>query len=200
MARFVVGLTGGIGSGKTAVSDRFAAFGIGVVDGDVASRAVLAPGTPALEAVARRFGPELIQHDGTLDRAELRRRVFADPQQRRWLETLTHPLISAWLRDRLAAADSRYVLLVNPILIESGQASRCSRVLVVDVAEALQVERTVARDRNTTEQVRAIMAAQVSRDQRLAAADDVIVNDQGLEHLDAEVARLHANYLELCSA
>lgn len=200
MARFVVGLTGGIGSGKTAVSDRFAALGIRVVDGDVASRAVLAPGAPAVAAIAEHFGPAMINPDGSLDRAALRARVFADAEERRWLEALTHPLMSAWLRDQLAAADSPYALLVNPILIESGQAGRCSRVLVVDVPESLQVERTVARDGNTAEQVQAIMAAQVDRARRLGAADDVIVNDRDLAHLDAEVARLHEKYLELCRA
>ncbi len=199
MARFVVGLTGGIGSGKTAVSDRFQALGVNVVDGDEASRAVLAPGQPALVAIARHFGPELLQPDGSLDRAALRERVFADPEQRRWLERLTHPLIAAWLRDRLEAGGSAYSLLVNPILVESGQASRCDRVLVVDAPESLQLERTMARDGNSESQVRSIMAAQADRARRLAVADDVIVNDRDLAHLDAEVARLHEQYRELAS-
>lgn len=199
MARYVVGLTGGIGSGKTAVSDRFHALGIAVVDGDVASRAVLAPGEPALAAIAERFGQALIQHDGRLDRAALRRRVFADPDERRWLERLTHPLMADWLRQRLNEADSPYALLVNPLLVESGQAARCDRVLVVDVPESLQVERTLARDGGDESQVRAIIAAQASREQRLAAADDVIVNDRDTAHLDVEVARLHEQYLELAA-
>lgn len=199
MARFVVGLTGGIGSGKTAVSDRFERLGINVVDGDRASRAVLAPGQPALAAVVEHFGPEVLAEDGSLDRAALRARVFADPGERQWLERLTHPLIAKYLHENLEAGDSRYSLLVNPILVESGQASRCDRVLVVDAPEALQLERTMSRDGNTEEQVRAIMAAQADRERRLAAADDVIVNDRGLEHLDAEVARLHELYLELAS-
>ena len=197
MARYVVGLTGGIGSGKSAVSARFERLGACVVDGDLASRAVLAAGEPALDAVADQFGPELIRDDGILDRAELRRRVFADPEARQWLERLTHPLIAAWLRDKLEAGSSPYSLLVNPILVESGQAKRCNRVLVVDVPEALQISRTMARDANTEEQVRAIMAAQADRQQRLAVADDVIVNDRDLAHLDAEVTRLHEKYLEL---
>lgn len=197
MARYVVGLTGGIGSGKTAVSERFEAFGIAVVDGDVASRAVLAPGEPALAAIAERFGGHLIGEDGSLDRAALRKHVFADPDARRWLEALTHPLIGAYLRERLETATSPYSILVNPILVESGQARRCHRVLVVDVPEALQIERTMARDGNSEAQVRAIMAAQAGRQRRLAAADDVIVNDGDLAHLDAEVAKLHEKYLEL---
>ncbi|MBK79682.1 MAG: dephospho-CoA kinase [Gammaproteobacteria bacterium] len=197
MSRFVVGLTGGIGSGKTAVSDRFQALGAHVVDGDLASRAVLAPGQPALDAVAERFGPRILKADGSLDRAALRQRVFAREDDRRWLEALTHPLIGAWLRDQLAAGTSAYCLLVNPILIESGQASRCDRVLVVDAPESVQIERTMARDGNSEAQVRAIMAAQVDRERRLAAADDVIVNDGDLAHLDAEVARLHERYLAM---
>jgi dephospho-CoA kinase len=199
MARYVVGLTGGIGSGKTAVSNRFHALGVAVVDGDVASRAVLAPGEPALAAIAERFGSALIQPDGSLDRPELRRRVFADPEQRRWLERLTHPLMAAWLRQRLDEADSPYALLVNPLLVESGQAERCHRVLVVDVPEALQVERTLARDGGDEAQVQSIIAAQASRERRLAAAHDVIINDRDLAHLDGEVARLHKQYLELAT-
>jgi len=197
MAPFVVGLTGGIGSGKTAVADRFQALGIHVVDGDQASRAVLAPGQPALAAVAEHFGAELIQADGTLNRAALRARVFADDGERCWLEQLTHPLMGAWLAGQIAAATSPYCLLVNPLLVESGQAGRCHRVLVVDAPESAQLERTMARDGGSESQVRAIMAAQADRQRRLAAADEIIVNDRALADLDAEVARLHEQYLEL---
>jgi dephospho-CoA kinase len=199
MTRFVVGLTGGIGSGKTAVSDRFKLLGVTVVDADLASRAVVAPGTAALAAIAEHFGSSILCADGSLDRAALRARVFADPSERRWLETLTHPLIGAYLREHLYASGSVYSILVNPILIESGQARTCDRVLVVDVPEALQLARTMTRDGNSEVQVRAIMAAQADRQRRLAVADDVIVNDRDLAHLDAEVARLHAQYLEFCS-
>ena len=200
MSRLLVGLTGGIGSGKTAVSDRFAALGITVVDADLASRAVLAPGAPALTAIAERFGAALLRADGSLDRAALRARVFADAAARRWLEALTHPLIGTWLREQLAAGTSAYSILVNPILIESGQAKTCDRVLVVDAPEALQLARTMARDENTEAQVEAIMAAQADRQRRLDSADDVIVNDRDLAHLDREVARLHAHYLELAAS
>lgn len=199
MSRFVVGLTGGIGSGKTAVSDRFAARGVNVVDGDLASRAVLAPGSDALARVAEHFGSAVLNADGSLNRADLRARVFADAAERQWLEALTHPLIRQWLSARLAEGEAPYSMLVNPILVESGQSGRCDRVLVVDAPPAVQLARTMARDGNSEDQVRAIMAAQVDRDTRLAAADDVIVNDQGLEHLDAEVARLHGAYLELAN-
>ena len=199
MARFVVGLTGGIGSGKTAVSDRFAALGATVADADVASRAVVAPGSPALAAIAEHFGQDVLQADGSLNRAALRARVFERPEERRWLEALTHPLIGAWFHEHLNAGESPYSLLVNPILIESGQIRQCHRVLVVDAPEAAQLERTMSRDGNSATQVEAIMKAQLDRTKRLNAADDVIVNDRDLAHLDAEVERLHARYLELAS-
>lgn len=199
MSNFVVGLTGGIGSGKSAVSERFEKLGIRVVDADIASRVVVEPGRPALKAIEEHFGPEAIADDGTLNRAVLRKLVFEDADERRWLEQLTHPLINAYMTEELAAATSAYAILAHPILIETGRTKDCHRILVVDVPEELQVSRTMARDDNPESQVRAIMAAQASRADRLAAADDVIVNDQGLDHLDAEVARLHTLYLELAA-
>lgn len=200
MSKFVVGLTGGIGSGKSAVSERFEKLGIRVVDADIASRVVVEPGRPALKAIEEHFGPDVISADGTLDRAALRKLVFEDESERKWLEQLTHPLINAYMAEELANATSPYAILAHPILIETGRTDTCDRILVVDVPEELQVSRTMARDDNPEAQVRAIMAAQASREERLAAADDVIVNDQGLEHLDAEVARLHALYIELAGA
>lgn len=200
MSTFVVGLTGGIGSGKSAVSERFERLGIKVVDADLASRAVVEPGRPALKAIEEHFGAGVIAADGTLNRPALRKLVFEDEAERRWLEALTHPLINQYLAEALGNATSPYVILAHPLLVETGQTRVCQRVLVVDVPEALQVQRTMARDDNPESQVRAIMAAQASREQRLAAADDVIVNDQDLSHLDREVARLHALYLELAAA
>jgi len=200
MSQLVIGLTGGIGSGKSAVSDRFAALGIEVVDADIASRVVVEPGRPALKAIEAHFGSDVIAEDGSLDRAALRKLVFEDEAELRWLEGLTHPLINEYIAEQLANAQSPYAILAHPILIETGRASVCSRVLVVDVPESLQVERTMARDDNPESQVRAIMANQASREERLAAADDVIVNDSDLAHLDAEVARLHADYLALAEA
>jgi len=191
----VVGLTGGIGSGKSAVSDRFAALGIKIVDADLASRVVVEPGQPALTKIAEHFGAHLITAEGALDRAALREKVFADETQRRWLEALLHPLINAWIDQELASAESPYAILAHPLLVETGRTRSCDLVLVVDVPEALQLQRTMARDNNSEEQVKNIMAAQASRETRLAAADDVIVNDQDLAHLDTEVARLHAKYL-----
>ncbi|MGI9326185.1 MAG: dephospho-CoA kinase [Pseudomonadales bacterium] len=197
MADFVVGITGGIGSGKTAVSDRFATQGIDVVDADLASRAVVEPGQPALVSIAEHFGEHLISEDGSLNRRALRDIVFADPAQRRWLEQLTHPLINQYLIDHLRAAGSPYAILASPLLAETGQSRYCQRVLVVDVPVEIQIERTVARDASSAEQVRAIIDAQITREERLAMADDVIVNDQDLEHLDREVARLHEQYLAM---
>ena len=198
MAHFVVGLTGGIGSGKTAVSDRFAEKGIAVVDADIASRAVVEPGQPALDSIAEHFGAEVIQDDGGLNRAELRKRVFADEGERKWLERLLHPRINAWLTDQLNAATSAYAILVNPLLIETGQHTTfADRVLVIDVPVEVQIERTMARDDNPREQVEAIIAAQINREDRLSYADDVIRNDQGFEVLDAEVESLHQRYLKL---
>lgn len=197
---FVVGLTGGIGSGKSAVSDRFAALGIKIVDADIASRVVVEPGQPALAKIAEHFGPELITPEGALDRTALRHKVFADDAEREWLQQLLHPLINAYIAEELASADSAYAMLAHPILIETGQTRICDRVLVVDVPESVQVERTMARDNNSEEQVRNIMAAQASREDRLAAADDVIENDRDLAHLDAEVARLHEQYLAAAAA
>lgn len=194
---FVIGITGGIGSGKTAVSDRFAALGIKVVDADVASRVVVEPGQPALEKIREHFGEETIQEDGSLNRAALREKVFADESERRWLEALLHPLINANIREALASAESPYAVLVSPLMFETGQHRLTHRILVVDVSESVQVERTMARDDNSEDQVRAIMAAQSSREERLKLADDVIVNDGGLDALDLAVARLHETYLAM---
>ncbi len=199
MSKFVVGLTGGIGSGKSAVSQRFESLGIVVVDADLASRAVLKPGSEALRAIAKHFGGELIGPDDTLDRAGLRERIFADPAERTWLEQLTHPLIGKYLRTALRAAASPYAILVNPLLVETGNHRLCNRVLVVDTSEALQLERTMMRDHNSETQVRAIMSAQASRTERLAHANDVILNDRELNHLDAQVRTLHQTYLEAVS-
>ncbi len=194
---FVVGITGGIGSGKSAVSDRFKRLGIKIVDADIASREVVKPGQPALLAIRDHFGSELIQADGTLDRAALRARVFADPNERKWLERLLHPSINAYLARELANAESPYAVLVSPLLVETTQIRLVDRVLVVDVPEQTQIERTMARDSNSESQVKAIMAAQASRAARLERAHDVVTNDAGFDALDKAVAELHQRYLEL---
>lgn len=189
-----VGLTGGIGSGKSAAAECFAALGVGIVDADIVAREVVAPGQPALQQIAAHFGDQVIAADGSLQRRVLREIVFADPEQRRWLEQLTHPLIAQSIQQQLAASTGPYALLVSPLLLETTQRELVQRVLVIDAPETLQVARTVARDQAQPEQVRQIMAAQMPREQRLAHADDVIVNQGDLEQLRQQVVQLHQQY------
>ena len=197
MASYVVGLTGGIGSGKSAAAERFGALGIAVVDADVESRRVVEPGEAALDAIATRFGTEVLDHDGRLDRARLRERVFQDADQRRWLEQLLHPLINRRMAEQLRDATSPYAVLVNPLMRD--RDPRANRILVIDVPEALQVRRTMARDGVDEAQARAVLAAQIDRRQRRAFADDVIVNDATLAELRAAVDALHERYLRLAA-
>ena len=195
-----VGITGGIGSGKTALTDRLATHGIEIVDADRIAREVVEPGTEALAAIAAHFGDDVIQADGHLDRAALRRIVFEDPAAREWLETLTHPLIGAEIARRLAAAAPPYVVLASPLLLEGSQKTLVDHVVVVDVPEAVQVQRATARDANPESLVRRIMAAQLPRDARLALADTVIDNSGSLAALDAAAQRLHEQLLDLAAA
>ncbi|MEP0203461.1 MAG: dephospho-CoA kinase [Halioglobus sp.] len=192
----VIGMTGGIGSGKSAVTSRFEAIGITVVDADLASRVVVEPGKPALEAIRGHFGADVITHEGVLDRAQLRSLVFANPEERLWLEELTHPLISQEITDQLAASTSPYTILSSPLLLETSQKQRADTIVVVDVPEEVQLERTIARDNNDADQVKRIMAAQMSRKDRLALADIVIDNNKPLAELDSVVADLHREFLE----
>lgn len=194
----IIGLTGGIGSGKTAAANRFAAaHGIHVVDADQKSRVVVEPGRPALAHIVDRFGDAMLLDDGTLNRAALRETVFAAPEQRQWLEQLLHPLIRDEIITDLHSATSPYALLVSPLLVESGQNSLTSRVIVVDVPEAMQLARTVQRDAVSEAQVRAIMQAQAQREERLRHAHDVLTNDSDLAALHAQVDALHARYMQL---
>ncbi|AXI04344.1 dephospho-CoA kinase [Aquirhabdus parva] len=197
---FIVGLTGGIGSGKTAASDWFAAQGITVVDADVVAREVVMVGQPALLEIAETFGHWVLQPDGTLDRAALRQHVFLHPQDRQKLEKITHARIHVAMAQQLQAATSPYVILVSPLLLESGKAglsSLCQRILVVDVPEEVQRIRAGARDGQTLESIDRIMAVQIARTDRLAQADDVAVNDGELTHLYQQLRVLHAQYLEM---
>jgi dephospho-CoA kinase len=193
--RFVVGVTGGIGSGKSAVTDRFAAAGVAVVDADRAARLVVEPGTPGLAAIAHHFGPGILDEAGWLNRAALRRLVFENPVERAWLEQLTHPLIGEQIARELAAASSPYCILSSPLLLETGQKDVADVIVVVDVPEDVQIARTVARDQNDEDLVRKIMAAQLSREERLEGADIVIDNSGTLADLDERVAELHAEFL-----
>ena len=198
---YCVGLTGGIGSGKSAASDRFGEFGAGVVDTDEISRELTAPAGAAIEEIRKQFGPEFVTADGGLDRARMRRLVFADAAARRKLEAILHPLIRARTRAAIAAAAQPYVVVVVPLLLETGAcAELVQRVLVVDCEEAAQVRRTMARSGLSAGEVREIMATQLPRAERLRRADDVLANDGDLPALQRRVARLHARYLDLARA
>lgn len=194
---WILGLTGGIGSGKSAVAQRFIDLGIHLVDADHAARWVVEPGRPALAKIVERFGPQVLQADGSLDRTALRQLVFQDEAQRRWLEGLLHPLIFQEIAQYLARAESPYAVLVSPLLVESGQHRITQRVLVVDAPEQLQLQRSMARDNSSEEQIRAILKAQTSREERLRHAHDVLTNDKDLTWLKGEVERLHQFYLTL---
>lgn len=194
---WVLGLTGGIGSGKSAAADRLAELGMEVVDADLASRWVVEPGQPALAALAEHFGDSILLATGNLDRAALRTRIFADSAQRVWVEQLLHPLIAKEIAQRLDAARSAYAVFVSPLMVESGQYRLADRLLVIDAPRELQVARTLRRDGTSQAQVEAILAAQATREARCALADDIILNDASLEALHAEVDRLHTVYLSL---
>ena len=192
----IVGVTGGIGSGKSAATDHFASLGITIVDADLASRVIVEPGRPALTSIVEHFGPEILQADGQLDRAMLRQRVFADSDQRQWLEQLTHPLIGEEIMQQLAQSQSVYTILASPLLLETSQKDLCNITVVVDVPEEMQLQRTMARDANDEAQVRRIMAAQMPRQQRLQLADEVVDNSGDLAQLYAQVEKLHQQFLE----
>jgi dephospho-CoA kinase len=195
MGHFVVGLTGGIGSGKSAVSDRFGSRGIVIADADVAARQVAEPGSPALQKISAHFGEGILLSDGSLDRAQLRGIVFADAVERRWLESVTVPAIMVCLEHILANSTSPYSILM--LSSGRGQHPLIDRHLVVDVAETTQLQRVAARDKNSAAQIQAIMATQPSRAERLAYAHDVITNEGDLRTLDDNVAVLHLKYLKL---
>ncbi|WP_336988297.1 dephospho-CoA kinase [Aeromonas hydrophila] len=197
---YVVAITGGIGSGKTTVANQFAELGIEVVDADIIAREVVEPGTPALAAIATHFGPEVITPNGQLDRRRLRERVFTDPQAKGWLNALLHPLIRTEMQRQCAAARSPYCLLVVPLLVENRLTALANRVLVIDVDEATQIERTCRRDGVSHEEAQAILAAQASRAERLAAADDVLDNQNGTpEAIKSRILALHETYLAFAS-
>jgi len=195
---FVVALTGGVASGKSAVAMRFEALGIHVYDADIAAREVVAPREPALAEIEFVFGAGVLQADGSLDRRAMRERVFADSDAREKLEAIVHPRVRAWLRRRVGMDREPYCMLAIPLLVENRAAYEwVDRVLVVDAPEALQIERLMRRDGVTRDAAQRVLDAQSTRAQRLAIADDVIVNEGEESALDAQVAALHARYLEL---
>ena len=193
--RLVIGLTGGIASGKTAVSRRFEALGAAVIDTDLLARAVVEPGTPGLDAIRRRFGDHVIAADGYLDRSALRQRIFTDSTARRDLEAITHPRIRTAVAETLATVSKPYALIVVPLLMETGWTDLMDRVLVVDARPDQQRARLMQRDGTDPAQADRILASQANRHDRLAIADDVITNDGDTEALDARVEALHAWYL-----
>lgn len=200
MSRFVIGLTGGVAAGKSEVSRRFEALGITVADADLAARAVVAPGSEGLARIVAHFGNDILLPDGQLDRAALRERIFASAQERQALEAITHPAIRQLLRDACEAAPGPYAMAAIPLLTEAGGRHHypwLDRILVVDAPVAVQHARLMQRDGTTAALADRMIAAQASREERLAVADDVVVNDGHPDHLQAHVERLDRRYREL---
>lgn len=197
--KYKVALTGGIGSGKSTVADAFAEQGVNVIDADVIARQVVEPGTPALRAIAEKFGDEMILADGSLNRRLLREHIFASDVDKRWLNGLLHPLIQQETERQMARATSPYVLWVVPLLVENQLYHKADRVLVIDVPVETQILRTMRRDGVTREHAEQILAAQATRDARLAVADDVIDNNGAPDAIASDVARLHVRYLALAA-
>ena len=195
-----VGITGGIGSGKTALTDWLATQGIVIVDADLAARVVVEPGQPALAKITEAVGAEFLLPDGQLDRAALRQRVFSDENQRKALEAITHPRIRDELVRQMSVADSPYVVLSSPLLLENSQSDMVDVSVVVDVPETLQIERTMARDQNNRQLVEQIMAAQLDRETRIARSDIVIDNSTSLDALYELAAVLHETLLARAAA
>ncbi|WP_027966677.1 dephospho-CoA kinase [Halomonas halocynthiae] len=196
----IIGVTGGIASGKSTVARSFERYNIPWVDADDVAREVVAPGSPALAAIVKRYGSNMLDAQGMLKRSALRNVVFADVHERQWLESVTHPQIRQRLTKQLNAfrcSQAPYALLVSPLLLESGQVDLVDRILVIDVPEAMQVARTVQRDGVNEAGARAILAAQMSREQRLEKADEVLDNSRDQESLDAQIDMLNLKYRQL---
>lgn len=197
---YTVALTGGIGSGKSTVADAFARLGVPLVDADVIARQLVAPSSPVLAQIVAHFGAALLQADGQLDRAALRQIIFTHPSEKAWLDALLHPQIQAETRHQLAHISAPYALWVVPLLVENRLTTQADRILVVDLPIEQQLARTQARDGVSREQAQRILAAQATRQQRLAWADDIIDNSGSAEALIPQVAALHRHYLALAQA
>jgi len=197
MSDYVVGISGGIGSGKTTVTDLFAKYAVEVIDADLIAREVVEPGTPALKAIVDKFGQSVLDKSGHLDRAKLRTLVFNDSEVKNWLNQLLHPAIRLQMLLQTQQAKSIYCLLSVPLLVENKLFEQVDRVVIVDVDEQTQLQRTLLRDKTNEQQIRSIMNAQATRQQRLAVADDVIDNNGKADDLAKQVAQLHKNYLQL---
>ncbi|WP_455426943.1 dephospho-CoA kinase [Dryocola sp. LX212] len=196
---YTVALTGGIGSGKTTVANSFSHLGIAVIDADVIARQVVEPGQPALSEISAHFGHDILLPDGSLNRRLLREKIFADAQEKQWINALLHPLIHQRTQTELRNARSPYALWVVPLLVENHLQHKADRVLVVDVSPEIQIARTTGRDKVSRQHAEQIIAAQATREQRLAVADDVINNDGSPHEVAVHVDRLHRHYLKLAS-
>jgi len=195
--KFVLGLTGGIGSGKSAASEWFEAQGIAVVDADIVAREVVNIGQPALQQIQQAFGDWVLLEDGSLNRRALRKYIFQSPEARKTLENITHPAIRTSIIQQLHAAQSPYAILVSPLLFETNQHELTQHTLLIDAAIELQIQRASQRDGQNVEQIQKIIAAQMPREQKRAMADDIVLNDGELEHLYAHLTPLHEKYLQM---
>ncbi len=193
----IIGLTGGIGSGKSVASDKFKSLGITIVDADVASRTVVEPGKPALKEIEDHFGSGIITAEGKLDRNNLRKIIATDPEERKWLESVTHPKIGEQITKEISESTSVYTLFVAPLLLETNSQEMCSRVVVVDVPKDVQIRRTAKRDKVSPNQVEQMVAAQMEREKRLEKADDVLLNSGTIEDLEKQVEELHKKYIQM---
>lgn len=196
----VIGLTGGIGSGKSTVAELFAAKGIAIIDTDLIARDVVKPGQPALKAIVHEFGHDILQPDQSLDRNKLKKIIFSDPAKRQWLEKLLHPLIREHMQNQINQATSPYCIAVIPLLVETLPNPSINRILVIDTSLEEQLKRIATRDQMQENDARAIIDSQISREMRLAAADDHIINNGSLTDLKSQVDSLHQFYLTLAAA
>jgi len=193
----IIGLTGGIGSGKSVASDKFKSLGVAVVDADVASRTVVEPGKPALKEIQDHFGSGIITAEGKLDRNKLREIIATDAEERKWLESVLHPKIGEQITKEISESTSVYTLFVAPLLLETNSQEMCSRVVVVDVPKDVQIQRTAKRDKVSPNQVEQMVAAQMKREKRLEKADDVLLNSGTIEDLEKQVEELHKKYIQM---
>ena len=198
MPKFIIGLTGGIGSGKSTVANLFISNGIAIIDADKIARDIVETQTPVLDKITKKFGQDILSSQGNLNRNKLREIIFTEPNNREWLEQLLHPLIYVEMQHQTERASSPYCIQVIP-LFTALDKKRVDRVLVVDANEADQIKRTSERDKTNPARVQAILKAQITRKQRLLMADDVIMNDNHIEHLNQAVEKLHLLYLELAN-
>lgn len=197
MSQFIVGLTGGIGCGKTTVSDEFAKLGICVVDADVVARQMVAPGSDCLKAISEKFGADMLLDNGHLHRAKLREAIFANPDDKKWLDNLMHPAIRKQMQDELKNASSDYAILSAPLLFENGLDKMVDVTLVVDISEQLQIERTTKRDDVDSEQIENIIKAQIDRTSRREKADFIVENDKPWAQVQPQIAPLHQKFIDL---